>query len=278
MPFTNDLAVGKTFDDFTVSFGLYTANTQANDWWTLGNHAYHVLQSGGEMLSGVECNSSVEGCGWNYDIESTGDAKSFALYTAMNYKYNDDLSFDLGLRRENHEVEYTVDEGLDGVITKAVNFDESKTSWTLGANYSLSGSKAVFARMNKGYKMPYFDDFRDNFGAYSAGEDLIQEVSQFELGYKYLTEPLEVYATLFANEVEGDTFVRRPGDPAEILTNEAKGIELDTNYHTEHGLSVNLNATWQDTEITKSANNEGNEAQRQPGWQVRVTPSYETRA
>ena len=273
--FTNDLAVGKTFDDFTVSFGLYTANTQANDWWTLGNHAYHVLQSGGEMLSGVECNSSAEGCGWNYDIESTGDAKSFAIYTAMNYKYNDDLSFDLGLRRENHEVEYTVDEGLDGVITKAVNFDESKTSWTLGANYSLSGSKAVFARMNKGYKMPYFDDFRDNFGAYSAGEDLIQEVSQFELGYKYLTEPLEVYATLFANEVEGDTFVRRPGDPAEILTNEAKGIELDTNYHTEHGLSVNLNATWQDTEITKSANNEGNEAQRQPGWQVRVTPSYE---
>ena len=273
--FTNDLAIGKTFDDFTISFGLYTANTQANDWWTLGNHAYHVLQSGGEMLSGVECNDSVEGCGWNYDIESTGDASTQAFYTAMNYKMNDQLSFDLGLRRENHEVEYTVDEGLDGKITKAVNYDENKTSWTFGANYALDDSKAIFARANKGYKMPYFDDFRDNFGAYSSGEDLIKEVSQFEFGYKYLTDPLEVYATVFANEVKGDTFVRRPGDPAEILTNEAKGIELDATYASELGFDLNMNATWQDTEITKSATNQGNEAQRQPGWQVRMTPSYE---
>lgn len=273
--FTNDLAIGKTFDDFTISFGLYTANTQANDWWTLGNHAYHVLQSGGEMLSGVECNDSVEGCGWNYDIESTGDASTQAFYTAMNYKMNDKLSFDLGLRRENHEVEYTVDEGLDGKITKAVSYDENKTSWTFGANYALDDSKAIFARANKGYKMPYFDDFRDNFGAYSSGEDLIKEVSQFEFGYKYLTDPLEVYATVFANEVKGDTFVRRPGDPAEILTNEAKGIELDATYATELGFDLNMNATWQDTEITKSATNQGNEAQRQPGWQVRMTPSYE---
>lgn len=273
--FTNDLAIGKTFDDFTISFGMYAANTQANDWWTLGNHAYHVLQSGGEMLAGVECNDSIEGCGWNYDIESTGDASTQAFYTAMNYKMNDQLSFDLGLRRENHEVEYTVDEGLDGKITKAVNYDENKTSWTFGANYSLDDSMAVFARANKGYKMPYFDDFRDNFGAYSSGEDLIKEVSQVEFGYKYLTDPLELYATVFTNEVKGDTFVRRPGDPAEILTNEAKGVELDVNYHPIQGFDLNLNATWQDTEITKSATNQGNEAQRQPSWQVRMTPSYE---
>lgn len=40
-------------------------------------------------------------------------------------------------------------------------------------------------------------------------------------------------------------------------------------------MSVNLNATVQKTEITASATNQGNEAQRQPGWQLRVTPSYE---
>ncbi len=273
--FTNDLAVSKSFDQLTVSVGLYTANTEAKDWWSLGNQAYHVLESGGEMLDGVACNASAEGCDWNYDINAVGDATTNALYTALNYKMNDQLTFDLGLRRENHEVAYSVDEGLDGTIDQTVDYDESKTSWTLGANYSLDDSMAVFARMNKGYKMPYFDDFRDNFGAYSEGEDLIQEVSQLEIGYKYLTDPLEVYATLFTNEVEGDTFVRRPGDPAEILTNEAKGIELDANYYTEGGLSLNLNATWQDTEITESPTNEGNEAQRQPGWQLRVTPSYE---
>ena len=31
----------------------------------------------------------------------------------------------------------------------------------------------------------------------------------------------------------------------------------------------------QETEITASPTNQGNEAQRQPGWQVRLTPSYD---
>jgi outer membrane receptor protein involved in Fe transport len=40
------------------------------------------------------------------------------------------------------------------------------------------------------------------------------------------------------------------------------------------GFSMSLNATIQDTEIV-SGPNDGNETQRQPGWQLRLTPSYE---
>ena len=272
--FTNDLAVSKSWEDFDVSFGIYSATTKANDWWSIGNTAYHVLQPGGELLDGIECNSQAEGCDWNYDINSVGDANTFALYATSTWYASDDLSIDLGLRRENHEVNYSVDEGLDGVITKALEYDETKTSWTLGANYALTDNSGVFARMNRGYKMPYFDDFRDNWGAYTGGNDLIQQVTQGELGYKFMNEDIQFFATLFANEVEGDTFVRRPGAPAEILTNEAYGVELDGRYSHDSGFSVSVNATLQETEITASANNEGNEAQRQPGWQVRVTPSY----
>jgi outer membrane receptor protein involved in Fe transport len=36
-----------------------------------------------------------------------------------------------------------------------------------------------------------------------------------------------------------------------------------------------LNSTVQETEITESPDNQGNEAQRQPGWQIRMTPSYD---
>lgn len=273
--FTNDIAVTKKMDDVNLSLGLYTANTQASDWWTLGNHAYHVLQSGGEMLSGIACNDAIEGCGWNYDIDSTGDATTNAFYATASYHINQELILDAGIRRENHQVHYTVDEGLDGVVTKSVDYDESKTSWTAGLNYSISNEMAVFGRVNKGYKMPYFDDFRDNYGDYTLGEALIKEVTQYEIGYKYMTSPLQVYATYFANEVKGDTFVSRPGAPTEVLTNEASGIELDVNYQTELGLSLNLNATMQSTEITASADNKGNEAQRQPAWQLRFTPSYE---
>ena len=273
--FTNDLAVSKQWGNIDTALGLYTATTKAEDWWSIGNQAYYVLQPGGEMLESIACNDSAEGCGWNYDINATGDASTHALYATATWYATDDLTVDLGLRRENHEVSYSVDEGLDGQIDKALDYDQDKTSWTAGVNYALNNYSGVFARINRGYKMPYFDDFRDNWGAYTGGNDLIKEVTQTELGYKFMSDEFQVFATAFANEVKGDTFVRRPGDPAEILTNEAYGIELDGNYDHESGFSLNLNATVQETEITASATNEGNQAQRQPGWQLRMTPSYE---
>ncbi|MFC3034697.1 TonB-dependent receptor [Pseudoalteromonas fenneropenaei] len=273
--FTNDLAFSKDFGQVKSAFGVYSATTSAKDWWSLGNAAYHVLGGSKEMLTGIACNSAVEGCDFNYDINSTGDAKTLAFYTTHSYRATEQLTLDLGLRSEKHEVSYSVDEGLDGIITKSVDYDARKTSWTLGADYKLNDHSGVFARVNKGYKMPYFDDFRDNFGAYTGGQNLIKEVTQAEVGYKFMGSNTDLFATLFTNEVKGDTFVRRPGAPAEILTNEAKGIELDYNYNHESGLAVNLNATWQKTEITESPGNEGNESQRQPSWQIRVTPSYE---
>lgn len=273
--FTNDFAISKTFDQASIAVGLYTATTKAEDRWTIGNTAYHVLQSGGELLEGIACNADPAGCDFNYDIDSVGDANTQALYATLGYDVSDQISIDLGLRRENHEVAYSVDEGLDGIITKAVDYDESKTSWTAGVNYSINDTHGVFARANKGFKMPYFDDFRDNFGSFTGGNDLIQEVTQAEIGYKYFADSLNMFATFFTNEVQGDTFVRRPGAPAEILTNESYGVEIDGNYFHESGFSLNLNATIQETEITESPTNQGNEAQRQPGWQLRLTPSYE---
>ncbi|MBD1583005.1 TonB-dependent receptor [Pseudoalteromonas sp. S16_S37] len=273
--FTNDLAFSKTFGKLDSAFGIYSASTSAKDWWSLGNAAYYVLAPGGEMLDGIECNSSVEGCAWNYDINSTGDAKTLAFYTTQSYKATDTLTLDLGLRSERHQVDYSVDEDLNSTIDKVVDYSERKTSWTIGADYKLADDMGVFARVNKGYKMPYFDDFRDNYGTYQAGNRLLKEVTQAELGYKFMGDNTDFFATVFKNEVKGDTFVRRPGAPAEILTNEALGLELDYNYNHESGLSVNLNATIQDAEITDSPTNEGHDSQRQPNWQLRITPSYD---
>jgi outer membrane receptor protein involved in Fe transport len=55
------------------------------------------------------------------------------------------------------------------------------------------------------------------------------------------------------------------------------GIELDAAYFTDGGFSISLNATTQDSEVVESADVTiiDNEAQRQPGFQLRVTPSYD---
>ncbi|GLX76978.1 TonB-dependent receptor [Thalassotalea insulae] len=294
--FTNDFALTKTFDKGTFTAGFYHSTFEAKDWWALGNQAYHVIESGGEMLTGIDCNDNgtfvfnedgspslddngeqewFDGCGWNYDINSIGDGETQALYAALSYNVSKELTLDIGLRSENHQIEYTVDEGLNGKISKSVSYDETELAWTVGANWMFTKKQGLFARISNGSKMPFFDDFRDNYGAYQSGEDLIKEVTQYELGYKMASDNYELYATTFFNEVKGDTFVRQPGAPAEILTNEAYGIEIDFNYYNDNGFSVNLNSTIQETEITESPANQGNEAQRQPSWQVRVTPSYD---
>ncbi|MBU1620611.1 MAG: TonB-dependent receptor [Gammaproteobacteria bacterium] len=272
--FTNDLAVTKTADSAKYTLGVYSTAFSVNDWWSIGNQAWHVVGSGGEALTGINCNDNDDSCSWNYDIDAAGDGTTRALYAAVEVALNEQWTVDLGLRNENHTIDYTVDEGLTGKVSKAVSYDESKIAWTAGVNWMWQKNMGVFARVNKGNKMPFFDDFRDNYTAFTSGEKLIKEVTQFELGYKWAEQNYSFYATSFYNQVEGDTFVRRPGDPAEVMTNRAYGVELDFNYFTSVGFSLNLNSTLQKTEITESPTNEGNQAQRQPKWQVRLTPSY----
>lgn len=273
--FTNDLALTKEGDGYEATIGYYSADFSANDWWSLGNHTYHVIARGGENLTGIDCNDNQDSCDWNYDINSTGDGRTTALYAALKYELTDTVGADVGIRSENHTIEYTVDEGLDGIITKAVQYDESDTAFTAGVNWQFEKDMGIFARYSEGSKMPYFDDLRDNFGRFDAGEDLIVEVTQFELGYKLARSNYSLYATGFFNEVQGDTFQTQPGAPVQILTNEAYGIELDSAYFADNGFSMSLNATIQETEITESPENQGNEAQRQPSWQLRLTPSYD---
>ncbi|MFQ5548446.1 MAG: TonB-dependent receptor [Woeseia sp.] len=274
--FTNDLSLAKPFDRGKVTVGIYSANSSTDEFWSLGNQKYHVVESGGEIVDGIACNdASVDSCTWNYDIDATGDATTSAVYGAIEYDISDQLTLDFGVRWEDHEVEYSVDEGLDGVVTLAVSTDESEVSWTAALNYALNDSMGVFGRINSGSKMPYFDDYRDNRGAFANANNLINEVDQFEAGFKWVSDYFSLYATAFSTEVDPSFFVALAGQtPGVASTNEAIGLEIDADYFTDFGLSVNLNATIQESEIKGTAN-DGNEVQRQPGWQLRITPSYD---
>ncbi|MCH8537715.1 MAG: TonB-dependent receptor, partial [Alkalimonas sp.] len=274
--FTNDLALSHTTDQAVYTVGYFDTRYSVKDWWSIGNQAWHVLAKGGELLSGIGCNDSLQSCSWNYDIDSTGDGHTRALYAAAEYQINDQWRVDAGIRNENHSISYVVDEGLNGQISKAVDYDESKIAWTAGVNWMWQRNMGMFVRANRGQKMPYFDDFRDNFDAYTAGDKLINEITQYELGYKWAEQNYSLYLTAFINEAKGETFVARPGAPAEVLTTEARGVEVDFNFMARNGLAINLNSTLQQTEITNHPDDSivGNRAMRQPRWQARVTPSY----
>ncbi len=276
--FTNDISLARGWDRGKLTVGLYSANASTDEFWSLGNSKYHVVESGGEIVDGIACNEpDVDACGFNYDIDATGDATTNAVYAALEWDLTNRLTLDFGVRHESHEVEYTVDEGLDGIVTLAVSTDEDEVAWTAAANYALNENMGVFARLNSGHRMPYFDDYRDNRDAFFGGNNLVQDVDQFELGYKWATDHFSLYTTGYYTEVDPSIFVALAGvTPGEISENEALGVEIDANYFTDGGFTVNLNATIQESEIV-SGPNDGNETQRQPGWQLRVTPSYQFR-
>jgi len=268
--FTNDFILTKTFDKGSVTGGFYNSTYSSNDWWALGNFDYHVVEQGGENLTGIDCNDNQDGCSWNYDINSIGEGQTTAFYLAGSLDVSDAITLDAGVRRENHEIEYVLDVGLDGSLDQVTSFDESSTSWTLGANWMFAERQGIFARVSDGSKMPFFDDLRE-------GKVDPQEVAQYELGYKHSSDNFELYATGFFNEVTGDKFSVRPGAPISETTTEAYGVELDFSFFTDNGFSVAVGATLQETEQTESSSPEniGNEAKRLPNWQVRITPSYD---
>jgi len=273
--FTNDISIAWRQDWGSVTAGFYAASSSTDEFWSLGNHKYEVVQVGGEVVTGIECNDDplIDSCAWNYDIDARGDATTTALYAATTFDVSERLTFDVGVRSENHKVEYSVDEGLDGIVTLALSFDETEFSWTAAANYIFTDTMSGFARVNSGSKMPYFDDFRDNRDAFNDGNKLIQEVDQYEVGFKWVTDYVSLYATGFFTEVDPSFFVALAGGGAVIQTQESTGLEVDAIWETDVGFSISLNATIQDSEI-KSGPNDGNETARQPGYQLRLTPSY----
>ena len=274
--FSNDLSLAKPFGRGKITVGLYSASASADEFWSLGNAKYMVVAPGGEVVDGIACNDpSFDSCNFNYDFVGTGDTSTNALYAAVEYDVSDQLTLDFGVRYEDHEVEYTIDEGLDGIVTLAVSTDNSEVSWTAAVNYALNDNMGIFGRINTGSKMPYFDDYRENRDSFANGNDMVVDVDQFEAGFKWASEYFSLYATAFSIEVDPSIFVALSGvTPGVASINEAVGVEVDANYFTDYGLSVNLNATIQETEIKGTAN-DGNDARRQPPWQLRVSPSYD---
>ena len=283
--FTNDLSLAYNFERGSATLGLYNADSSSEDLWALGNFLYEVVQHGGERVNGIECYSQAEDdagmdkvvadCSWNYDIDAAGDASTTALYIASTFDIAPEVfTVDFGVRWEDHAVDYSVDEGRDGTVDLAIDYGESETSWTLAGNYAF-GNMGLFARINSGSKMPNFDDFRDNRMAYAGGNDLIQEVDQYELGWKLAAESFSLYATAFRTEVDPVSYVALTGaGEAVIQTQESSGLEIDALWQPGTSFSLSLNATLQDTEI-KSGPNDGNETQRQPSWQLRLSPRIE---
>lgn len=275
----NDLSLEKTVEMFgyhELTVGYYISRFSSDDWWSLGNGIpVHVTANGDRLDPFIDCDDLVDaGSGascFAFGINSAGDGRVRAVYIADSWQILEDLRIDAGFRHETFETDYVLDTGPgfpDGTRDLATTIERDDIAWTVGANYDFMEDLGVFARYSEGVKFPTFDEIRE-------GLLDTQFIEQVEAGVKLSKPYLGVFLTGFYNEFQGAKFIDIGGFQS-VNTNEAYGLEVDA--EANHGpFTVTVNSTLQHTEIVESSvpANEGNRAQRQPEWQVRITPSYD---
>ena len=160
------------------------------------------------------------------------------------------------------------------------DYDPSYTSYSIGANWTFADNQAVFARISEGGVVVadrLFDGGADRVLAANAGiSDGVDDVQQFEFGYKLNADTFDIFATFFYAETEETQSEVTTGNVF-VQEYEASGLELEVVWNLGDYFDINANLTWTDAEIVSSdtaPQNVGNQPNRQADYIFTITPEY----
>jgi outer membrane receptor protein involved in Fe transport len=212
--FTNEFKLGKEiFPGNTLTAGVYYAHSTDSDFWDLGNNLLLTFQNNAQPINLTVVGSD----GKTYNVTRNGFASAsffqinenwtgdnIATYLVDEWKINDQLRLDAGVRREYQSASGTVTNdtttnlssdpadlwgigasvpcasvgGCAGGNNKVIDTSMQAWSWTAGANYYVMPDLAVYARASVGYHLPSFDDLRGNAATPQ------ERAAQYEIGAK----------------------------------------------------------------------------------------------
>ena len=305
----NDLKIMKSFDNTNVTFGYYKSFQNIEQSWLWNSYLLEVKGDNAALLNvaGADGTSYSDNglyaygvpywgncCTRNYDLEYDVTAP----YIAINSTF-DNLTVDASVRYDSGKATGTyagaaqsqIDMNRDGTISmpemsvssvnnaapSIVNYDWSYTSYSVGANYTITDDLAVFGRLSQGGTA---NADRLAFGKIAsdgsvAEPDVVDEVNQFEAGVKYRQDSLSVFATAFFAETQEQNFEATSQKFFDRVY-ESQGIELESSYYIGD-FDIRGNFTWTDAEITKDAINPGsvgNTPRRQADFVYSLTARY----
>ncbi len=293
--FTNDISIAKElFEGNNLTIGVFFSDYSSNDLWYLGSNQLLTAEPNARRVDlmlndGTQVTRNGFVGAPFFNVNASYNGRNIAGYIADEWQITDRIRVDAGFRIENQSINATLENNdfgvdLDGDPTtlfnnsaavlngtfRTINFDETETSWTVGANFDVSESIGVFARINNGQKFPHFDNLRD-------GADQIQSIDQYEIGLKVSTPYLGLFATAFYNDFTGLTFQRFVDGQNVVIVSGSSAIGIEAEVVTEplEGLRLALTGTWQDGDFDDDTNTPGNRVPRQPKIQARFSPSYD---
>ncbi len=292
--FTNDLRFSRDlFEGNTLTAGVYFARYSSKDTWYLGNNMLLTAQNNARRIDLTLADGrQVTREGFTgtafFALRGDYDGRNTALFLADEWQVNERLRLDGGIRYEWQQVDGTVHDtasiDLDGdprtlydnntsvslPSVRRIDQNDKHFSWTLGANYKLTDNASVFARANSGYKMPAFDNLRD-------GNTKVQEIDQYELGFKSGNAAYDLYLTAFYNQFTNSPFQAFLEDGSNFTTvgdSRAYGVEVEGAWRPVGGLELALTGIWLDAQYENYREYTGNQVMRQPKQQFRFSPSY----
>ncbi|HEX7080559.1 MAG TPA: TonB-dependent receptor [Gammaproteobacteria bacterium] len=289
----NDVRLNLVRERHSFTAGLYLADYQMADRWSLGNLLLMDATSRPDrlLLTGV---TSPEGFTRysTLNLVADYDATQLGLYLSDEWQVTGALRLDFGLRYDDEEIDARISNGIpdvdldgnpatpydvaslagDAFTESNVDFDD--TAWSVGFNYELNDTHALFGHYTESAKLPHFDDVRNN---------VLQKdnVTNLELGYKNSFDNLGLFVTLFETEFDnvpfndilpdGSILQRR----AETLT---RGIEVEGVYRPSETFSLDFSVTVQKPEYENftgaEIDNTGNQIRRIPETMARIVPAY----
>lgn len=306
--FMNDLKVTKKFNNVSVTAGYFKSFQNISMSWTWNSYLQEVSDNNPRLInvtngSGVALSQNGlyaygvpawgNCCTRNYDTQYNVSAP----YASVAVEITDKLSLEGGVRYDTGKVtgsfagssQVAYDVNNDGIISApetsvsainnaaptAVHYDYQYTSYSFGANYTLTSTQAIFARTSKGASAKadriLFSGLNYMDGNYVNSLDFL---TQTEIGYKQKFSKGYLYATIFTAQTDEQTGFEATNPTAVVKNNyKSTGLELESSYNVSNDFSLRGALTYTKAEIT-SGTYQGNEPRRQPKLMYNFIPSY----
>ncbi|RZJ10641.1 MAG: TonB-dependent receptor [Rubrivivax sp.] len=256
IPFDSQTADGiPTLRQTTQEFRLQS-NTNDPMQWILGLYYFNEKQQ-------VDT--------FGFDTFAAGDpqisyavqhqqARSWAAFGNVKFAVTPDLKLTAGLRYTDDKKDFDAarTQGFTTVGPLLANPQSTNWSWDLGANYSLTGTTSLFARVATGYRAPSIQGrvlFGDTISVANS-----EKVLSVEAGFKadLLDNTARITGTLFKYRVKDMQLTAGSGGINQNrLINAAKaegqGFELDAQAILGRDWRTTLGFSYNDTQIKDAA-------------------------
>lgn len=297
---TDELRISRElFPGHTVTAGGYFADFSTDDQWYLGNSTLMTAANNARPINLTLSDGRVISANGHdgtsfYTLKENLNGRNTALYLSDEWKISSKLSVDAGIRYEKQRIDGTIDNPRSGDIDNnpltiynnntslpggsrtLVDRRDHATSYTAGGLFKISKNFSTFVRINSGVSFPQFDTIRD-FGANAP----LVKIKQYEAGFKTVGQMYSAYVTAFHTEFTGLPFsqILSTGQIVNALGGSSgNGLEFEVAVRPMSNLQIALTGNYQDSSYKdfagSDASTNGNQVQRQPKFQARLTPSY----